>query len=123
MEKRKPVIIFVVDDDLPSYQLIEELFSEHQVTLKHFTEGSELIKILSNGEIPDLVIMDILLPDIDGLEVTKQIKRMDPGIPVIAYTSYAMPGDRERCLQSGCDDYLSKPVDVRGFIQTVSNYL
>ncbi len=116
-------LIFVVDDDFPSYQLIEELFSEQRVILRHFAEGGELIETIRKGEIPDLIIMDIQLPGTDGLEITRQVKSMEPEIPVIAYTSYAMPGDRERCIRLGCDDYISKPIDVEGFFRTMDNYL
>jgi two-component system, cell cycle response regulator DivK len=72
---------------------------------------------------PDLILMDVQLPGVDGLELTRQIKAAEPSIPIIAYTSYAMPGDRERCLESGCDEYISKPVDLDGFLKKVSAFL
>ncbi len=115
--------IFVVDDDVPSFQLIEELFSEDQLSLRHFLDGIELMKVLKDRSFPDLVIMDIHLPGADGLELTRQIKAIEPTVPVIAYTSYAMPGDREKCLRAGCDEYVSKPIDVEVFIETVTDLL
>ncbi len=115
--------IFVVDDDLPSFQLIEELLSSHKVFLRHFTNGKDLMKHIRKEVLPDMIIMDIQLPGIDGLELTKQVKDIEPSIPVIAYTSYAMAGDRERCLQSGCDEYVSKPIDLDAFMETVFRYI
>ena len=115
--------IFVVDDDLPSFQLIEELLSRHKVFLKHFTNGRELMKYIKKEELPDMIIMDIQLPGVDGLELTKQVKALEPSIPVIAYTSYAMAGDRERCLQSGCDEYVSKPIDLDVFMEIVYRHI
>jgi two-component system, cell cycle response regulator DivK len=115
--------VVVVDDDLPSYQLIEELFSDFDVSLKHFTGGNELMKWIKKEPKPDLILMDVQLPGVDGLELTRQIKAAEPSIPIIAYTSYAMPGDRERCLESGCDEYISKPVDLDGFLKKVSAFL
>ncbi|MGF1584345.1 MAG: response regulator [Bacteroidales bacterium] len=116
-------LVLVVDDDIPSYQLIEELFSEMNVKLKHFVSGHNLVDWFRDGGHPDLIIMDIQLPGVNGLELTRQIKEIVPSIPVIAYTSYAMPGDKERCMKSGCDEYISKPIDLDGFIDTVSGYL
>jgi two-component system, cell cycle response regulator DivK len=116
-------LVLVVDDDLPSYQLIEELFSELNVRLKHFISGHNLIEWFREGGLPDLVIMDVQLPGISGLELTRQIKEIVPSMPVIAYTSFAMPGDKERCIKSGCDDYISKPIDLDRFVETASKYL
>ena len=115
--------IFVVDDDLPSFLLIEELLSRHEVFIKHFTNGKDLMKYIRNEVLPDMIIMDIQLPGIDGLELTKQVKALESSIPVIAYTSYAMAGDKERCLQSGCDEYVSKPIDLDAFMETVFRYI
>jgi two-component system, cell cycle response regulator DivK len=116
-------LVLVVDDDLPSYQLIEELFSELNVSLKHFISGHNLMDWFRDGGLPDLVIMDIQLPGISGLELTRQIKKIVPSLPVIAYTSFAMPGDKERCMKSGCDEYISKPIDLDSFVETVSKYI
>jgi two-component system, cell cycle response regulator DivK len=116
-------IVVVVDDDLPSYQLIEELLIEYDFTIEHFTGGHELMKWIRKGARPDVILMDVQLPGVDGLELTRQIKDIEHSIPVIAYTSYAMPGDRERCLESGCDGYLSKPINVDGFFKVVSGFL
>jgi two-component system cell cycle response regulator DivK len=74
---------------------------------------------------PDLIIMDIQLPEISGLEVTKRIKQDEAlrAIPVIAVTAFAMKGDEERIRQGGCEGYLSKPISVSAFIQTVKSYV
>ncbi len=115
--------VFVVDDDLPSYQLIEELLTGKKISLKHFTNGKDLLAEFSRGNNPDLIIMDIQLPGADGLELTRRIKSMDDSIPIIAYTSYAMAGDRARCMESGCDEYVSKPVDLDRFVDMIIRYL
>jgi two-component system, cell cycle response regulator DivK len=122
-EKITNKVIFVVDDDLPSYQLIEELLSGYGLNIRHFSNGKDLMGSIGNKEIPDLIIMDIQLPGADGLELTKQIKEIDQSIPVIAYTSYAMAGDRDKCLKSGCDEYISKPINLEGFSELVFKYL
>jgi CheY-like chemotaxis protein len=74
---------------------------------------------------PDLILMDIQLPGMNGLIATKLIREdaMLKHIPVVALTSYAMPGDRERVLENGCSGYVSKPIDTRAFLETVSGFL
>lgn len=122
-EKISKKRIFVVDDDLPSFQLIEEIFSGYKVTLEYFGNGKEFLQTISRDNLPDLVIMDIQLPGADGLELTQEVKKIDPSVPVIAYTSYAMAGDRERCIKAGCSAYVSKPIDLDAFLETVSRYI
>jgi two-component system cell cycle response regulator DivK len=74
---------------------------------------------------PDLVLMDVNLPDIDGLEVTSQIKSAPEyaSIPVIALTANAMHGDRERCYAAGCDGYIPKPITKNELLSTVAHFL
>ena len=76
-------------------------------------------------ERPDLIVMDIQLPGIDGLEATRKLKEQPAtaDIPVIAVTSYAMKGDREKALAAGCSGYVTKPIDKNTFIQEVAAHL
>jgi CheY-like chemotaxis protein len=76
-------------------------------------------------EKPNLVLMDIQLPDIDGLEATKRIRasEADAEIPIIALTSYAMAGDREKALAAGCTGYIEKPINPETFIAEIEKYL
>ena len=80
---------------------------------------------LAIEEKPDLIIMDIQLPDINGLEVTRRIRasEADGSIPIIALTSYAMAGDRERALEAGCTHYIEKPIDPETFIEEIKKFL
>ena len=75
--------------------------------------------------IPDLILMDVGLPGIDGLETTRRLKKIEAldGIPIIALTANAMKGDAERCLEAGCDAYLTKPIGVTSLREQVMNYL
>ena len=76
-------------------------------------------------EKPDLVLMDVQLPDFDGLEATKRIRasETDAEIPIVALTSYAMPGDREKALAAGCTGYIEKPINPETFMAEVEKYL
>jgi two-component system cell cycle response regulator DivK len=80
---------------------------------------------LARAEQPDLILMDIQLPEVSGLEVTKWLKE-DPelkAIPVVAVTAFAMKGDEERIREGGCEAYLSKPISVGKFIETIRHFL
>ena len=80
---------------------------------------------LARAHQPDLILMDIQLPEVSGLEVTKWLKEDDDlkSIPVIAVTAFAMKGDEERIREGGCEAYLSKPISVAKFLETVRTYL
>ena len=80
---------------------------------------------VAHGERPDLVLMDIQLPGMDGLEATALLKHDDVtrDIPVIALTAYSMKGDRERILEAGCDGYIAKPIDPETFVSEMEEYL
>ncbi|MEL6436414.1 MAG: response regulator [Pseudomonadota bacterium] len=85
---------------------------------------AEALKKIPKAE-PDVVLMDIQLPEVSGLEVTKWLKADDElhPIPVIAVTAFAMKGDEERIRQGGCEGYISKPISVPNFIETIKSYL
>ena len=80
---------------------------------------------LARAHMPDLILMDIQLPEVSGLEVTKWLKEDDQlyKIPVIAVTAFAMKGDEERIRQGGCEAYISKPISVGSFVETIRSYV
>lgn len=86
--------------------------------------GMDALRIARESR-PDLILMDIQLPEVSGLEVTKWLKDDDElmNIPVIAVTAFAMKGDEERIRQGGCEAYISKPISVQSFIQTVKTFI
>ena|SRR3990172_8178760 len=106
--------ILVVEDNPMNMRLIEMTLNAQNYTLLKATDGQEALAI-ARREQPDLIIMDINLPGINGLEVTRKLREMPEfsNTPIIGITAYAMMGDRERVLESGCDVYLSKPINTR----------
>jgi PAS domain S-box-containing protein len=104
--------IMLVEDDVSSLTFMQVLFKLTQVELVFVSKGQDAIDLFMNDRNFDLILMDVQLPDINGLEVTKMIKSIDRDIPIIAQTAYAMQGDDVKCIKSGCDDYISKPIDI-----------
>ena len=88
------------------------------------TDGKEAIK-KAKDERPDLILMDMSLPKMDGLQATQEIRKIPETqkVPIIALTARAMPGDKEKCLQAGCDEYLVKPVSHRDLGPRVENLI
>jgi FOG: CheY-like receiver len=79
--------------------------------------------MLSSDKKPDIIIMDIKLPGIDGYETTRLIREKNKEIPIVANTAYAMEADREKAIEAGCNDYISKPTDRKLLINLISKYL
>jgi hypothetical protein len=120
-EIMKPVL--VVEDDKTSYMLIREFLKPLGLDLHHVTDGAEAINYIKLNPEIRLILMDLKLPAVDGYEATKIIKQINPKIIIIAQTAYAMPGDREKAISAGCDDYLTKPIDHKKLQELVSKYL
>jgi PAS domain S-box-containing protein len=105
-----PKKIMIAEDEEFNYMLIEELLLGLNFTLIRAKNGLEAIEICKMDPYIDLVLMDIKMPIMNGYEATQQIKKMRPKLPVIALTAYTQQSDRERAMDNGCDDYISKPI-------------
>lgn len=119
-----PKKILVIDDNEMNRKLVRMSLITKGHEIIEAADGREGIEAASAHK-PDLIIMDIQMPVIDGFAAIEIIKK-DPAtkdIKIIALTAYAMKGDRERILQSGCDEYMSKPIDLKPFIAIVERLL
>lgn len=116
--------IMIVEDNELNMKLFNDLLRAHGYETLPMRNGHEALEALKTHR-PDLIIMDIQLPQISGLEVTRIIKQDErlKHIPVIAVTAFAMKGDEERIRQGGCEGYLSKPISVVTFLGTVKTFL
>ncbi|MBL8640247.1 MAG: response regulator [Alphaproteobacteria bacterium] len=116
--------VLIVEDNELNMKLFNDLLEAHGVQTIQARDGKNVLSIAREHE-PDLILMDIQLPEISGLEVTKWLKEDDDlkKIPVIAVTAFAMKGDEQKIREGGCEDYISKPISVVKFIETVQKFL
>ena len=114
--------ILIVEDEEHNYTYIHEILKRTKVGMIRAESGSDAIRLFTENKI-DLILMDIKLPDMDGYKTTQEIKKLDPNVPVVAQTAYAMVQEREKCLQAGCDDYISKPYDPDKLIGLLGRYI
>ncbi len=116
--------VLIVEDNELNMKLFHDLLEAHGYRTLQSRNGFDAMEIARENR-PDLILMDIQLPEVSGLEVTKWLKEDDDlkSIPVIAVTAFAMKGDEERIRQGGCEAYISKPISVVKFLETVRSYL
>lgn len=116
--------VLIVEDNELNMKLFHDLLEAHGYQTIQTRNGKDAMT-LARKHHPDLVLMDIQLPEVSGLEVTRWLKEdMELAhIPVVAVTAYAMKGDEERIRQGGCEAYISKPISVVGFIETVRDFI
>ena len=116
--------ILVVEDNETNMYLIRFMLEKSGYEVIEAREGAVGVE-LAIKEKPDLIIMDVQLPDMDGLEATKRIRasETDGDIPIIALTSFAMAGDREKALAAGCTGYIEKPINPETFMAEIEKYL
>jgi two-component system cell cycle response regulator DivK len=121
-KERKQVLC--VEDNTVNMLLVSRIVEAEGHELIKAEDGYSALDIL-DGMIPDIILLDINLPGIDGLDLARRFKsdeRLAP-VPLVATTAQVLVGDRERCLEAGCDDYLPKPLDIRKLREVIRHYL
>ena len=115
--------VLIVEDNELNMKLFHDLLDAHGYTTVQTRNGLDALA-LARLHRPDVILMDIQLPEVSGLEVTKWLKDDDDlrEIPVIAVTAFAMKGDEDRIRSGGCQAYISKPISIAGFLETVRRF-
>ncbi|HEX3479115.1 MAG TPA: response regulator [Kofleriaceae bacterium] len=116
--------ILIVDDNATNLKLVAYLMKANGYTVDTALDAELAIVAIRHNH-PDVILMDIQLPGIDGLELTRRLKA-DPAtrdIVIVAVTAYAMKGDQAKALAAGCDDYITKPIDTRALPETIARHL
>ena len=119
-----PKRILIVEDNDTDVRLLKDILETRGYNILQTRDGLEAIE-LAVVNLPDLILMDIQLPDMSGLEVTRRLRGDDRSrrIPIIAVTAFAMGWHEREALDSGCDAYISKPISMLGFLRTVESFL
>jgi CheY-like chemotaxis protein len=116
--------LLVVDDNRTNSTLLQVILRARAHHVRVAQNAEEALAAVAEAP-PDLILMDLQLPDVDGLSLTRRL-RLSPegqGMVIIAVTSYAMKGDREKAMDAGCDDFVTKPIDTRQLPLLVARYL
>jgi CheY-like chemotaxis protein len=115
--------VLIAEDERSNFDLLEAILAKTKIRIRHAWTGREAVTMCREGEQPDLLLMDLRMPDLDGLSALKEIRSIYPGIPAIAQTAFAMADERHRCLQSGFDDYLAKPIRASLLLEKMGRVL
>ncbi|NLJ08441.1 MAG: PAS domain S-box protein [Sphingobacteriales bacterium] len=126
IEHQKPNLtnrkILIAEDEINNYYYLESVISRYGAKVIWATDGYSAIEMMKNQPDIDLVLMDIKMPGIDGFIATRKIREFNQGVVIIAQTAYAMSHDRERAFQSGCTDYISKPIRIESLNKMLLKY-
>lgn len=116
--------ILYIEDNPNNMQLVEKIVRSRGYALLRAENGEMGIELAVTEE-PDLILLDINLPDIDGYEVARRLRAglLTRRVPIVAVTANALVGDDKRALLAGCDDYLTKPINLRDLLACVQKYL
>jgi len=115
--------ILIVEDDKPSSILLTALLSRTGAKLYFATNGQQAVDIVKTNNSIDLILMDIKLEGMNGIQASTIIHEHNPNIPIIAQTACVMTGDRENCMAAGCVAYVSKPIDAYELLQIIDKYI
>src|SRR5262249_11462348 len=117
--------VLIVDDDMRNIFALSTVLEEHDMVVASADNGRDAIRILQLQPDVDIVLMDIMMPEMDGIDTMREIRKIPElkSLPIIAVTAKAMKGDREKCIEAGAWDYLSKPVDTEQLLAVLRAWL
>ena len=117
--------VLIVDDDMRNIFALSTVLEEHDMVIVSADNGRDAIRMLQDDPDVDIVLMDIMMPEMDGMETMREIRKIPQlkNLPIVAVTAKAMKGDREKCIEAGAWDYLSKPVDPEQLLAVLRAWL
>jgi signal transduction histidine kinase/CheY-like chemotaxis protein len=120
---KEAVMVLVVEDDKVSYLLLKEVLHNNGFVVKHAVNGLEAVKFMKDNPQTDIVLMDVKMPVMDGIEATIQIRQFNQDVPIIAQTAYALAEEMEKMERVGCNDYLTKPINSEVLLNCINENL
>jgi signal transduction histidine kinase/CheY-like chemotaxis protein len=115
--------ILIAEDEHDSFILLQTILKRTNINIIHAKTGKQAIEYFENEKNIDLILMDIQMPEINGLEATEKIKSIKSDIPIIAQTAFALPGEKQKCVETGCDSYITKPINRTTLLTLLASYL
>ena len=115
--------ILIGEDELINYRLLDIILSKTKVNLIHGSDGEETLRLFKDNPHINLVLIDIKMPELDGCEVTREIRRLNSEIPIIAQTAYALEEEKNKSLEAGCNAYITKPINKRELLLLLDSFL
>lgn len=122
MEKSSVKILVAENDDI-SYSLLEVYLTKENYEVLRAVNGKQTIEIFKENPEINLILMDLKMPVLDGYDATREIKKMNSNVPIIAQTAYALSGDSQKAADAGCDDYVTKPIKKEELLDKIKRYL
>jgi signal transduction histidine kinase len=119
----KDKVILVAEDDAVNYRFLEALLQDTGVQILHASTGLQAVELCLTISKIDLLLMDIKMPEMNGIDAARKIRSFNKRIPIIAQTAFTMDYEIAQCLEAGCDDHITKPIDIREFMEKVDGYL
>ncbi len=113
--------ILIGEDELVNYRLLEVMLSKTKVKTLHGKNGVETLKLFKENPQIDLILMDIKMPEMDGSEVTREIRIINQEVPIIAQTAYALEEEKEKSLEAGCNAYITKPINKKELLLLINS--
>jgi CheY-like chemotaxis protein len=123
MSDKKNPNVLIAEDVESNFLYLKAVLSKLNANVFWAKNGIEAVEICDKVETMDLVFMDLQMPEMNGYEATKILKKKYPSLPVVAQTAFAMSDDREKALNAGCDDYLAKPIKSKDLLYIAEKFL
>jgi CheY-like chemotaxis protein len=117
--------VLIVDDDVRNIFALTSVLERHQMQALYAENGRDALELLQNTPDINVVLMDVMMPEMDGYETMRAIRKLRKfkALPIIALTAKAMKGDREKCIEAGASDYITKPVDIEQLLSLLRVWL
>lgn len=119
----KDKLILIVEDDEVNYKFLEAVLLNTDAQVIKADKGNQAIELCKSINKIDLILMDLKLPDISGFEATQKIRKFNKTIPIIAQTALVLASEREKCIKAGCNEQITKPIEIEKLLRTVNKYL
>ena len=116
-------LILVAEDDDTSYALLQVYLKKENYPLLRAVNGKQTIKMYKENPGISLILMDLKMPIMDGYEATREIRKINSEVPIIAQTAYALSGDSKKAMDAGCDDYVTKPINKEEMLEKLKRNL